>query len=503
MSDLLARLLSLRFTSISSFASSSEARKGTKRGSNATRKYYHQYLRGVARVIPGVEIKVVKEIVPQQLYPSGVVGMIGTADSGPTLKPTAVTSYREVVATFGSAGSLVRDSKLAFMNGVFQVFATRISGSGGQMATATLKASKKRDTVKLTSKSVGEGGNDIDVTVLRGQTDNSVRLEITDGRTSETFDNLTMQQPGSATPPPTNQSYLIDYLNSNSKLVSAENLGAALESPDNNPVYTEVKLQGGTSAPPTKEDYEKALEMLEMEPEVDGVYACDCWDPEVHAAVDAHCKNMSTDAKNRIGVGTVGPNESVDDIVKRSDVLASDRFVTVAPYGVAGAVAGLVSKLSYFESPTFKALTGIASIERRYTPSEQMKLLTAGILPVDAVRGRGIIVVKGITTSKEQISVMRVADHAVRGVKNVADNFIGTLNNARGRLALRERLSGFLLSMEKEGSLVPSVDGTSPAYLVDVYSSQDDFAQGIVRVDVAVRPVRAMDYIYATVTVQA
>jgi hypothetical protein len=35
-----------------------------------------------------------------------------------------------------------------------------------------------------------------------------------------------------------------------------------------------------------------------------------------------------------------------------------------------------------------------------------------------------------------------------------------------------------------------------------VYSSQQDFAQGIVRVDLAVRPVRAIDYIYATVLVQ-
>jgi hypothetical protein len=98
---------------------------------------------------------------------------------------------------------------------------------------------------------------------------------------------------------------------------------------------------------------------------------------------------------------------------------------------------------------------------------------------------------------------MRVADHAVRGVKNVADNFIGTLNNDRGRTALREGLAGFLTGMFKEGSLVPSVDGKSPPFLVDVYSSQEDFAQGIVRADVAVRPVRAMDYIYATLTVEA
>jgi hypothetical protein len=189
--------------------------------------------------------------------------------------------------------------------------------------------------------------------------------------------------------------------------------------------------------------------------------------------------------------------------VKRTEVLASDRFVIVAPYGVAGAVAGLISRLNYFESPTFKPITGIASLERRYTPAEQIELIKAGICCLDAMRGRGIVVVKGITTSSEQISVMRVADRAVRGVKNVSDNFIGTLNSPGGRMALREKLTEFLISIEREGAIVPSVDLKHPAFLVDVYSSEMDFAQGIVRVDIAVRPVRAMDYIYATITVQA
>jgi len=132
-----------------------------------------------------------------------------------------------------------------------------------------------------------------------------------------------------------------------------------------------------------------------------------------------------------------------------------------------------------------------------------MELLKAGVLPIDLHRERGIIAVKGITTTKEQISVTRIADRAVRGVKNVSDNFIGTLNSPGGRLALKEKLTEFLTAMEKEGALVPSTDLKNPAFLTDVYSSQLDFAQGIVRVDIAVRPVRAMDYIYATITVQA
>ena len=56
--------------------------------------------------------------------------------------------------------------------------------------------------------------------------------------------------------------------------------------------------------------------------------------------------------------------------------------------------------------------------------------------------------------------------------------------------------------MTNAGALVPSTDGTDPPFLVDVYSTQQDFAQGIVRIDIAVRPVRAIDFIYATIRVK-
>lgn len=451
----------------------------------------------MVRILPGVEIDVVKEIVPQQLAPSGIVGMIGTAEMGPVLEQTPVTSYREFADKFGSdpSFSLTKDVKQAFQNGVFEIFVTRIEGSGGQKASFKLKAAKKKDTVLLESKLPGESGNKIDVRVGKGSTDNSVLIEIGFEKKVEVFDNLVMDS--------ASDQYLVNILNNKSQLVTAEDLKAPGEFPDNNPIAVEEKLEGGVSGQPKLGDYEKALERLEMESDIDMVLACDVSDPAIFAAIDAHCKNMSKDAKNRIGIGTSPPQASIKDIVKMTETLASDRFVVVAPYGVAGAVCGLTSKLKYYESPTYKALTGIADIERRYMPSEQMELLKAGILVVDVHRGRGIIVVKGISTSKEQISVTRIADHAVRGTNNVADNFIGTLNSPGGRMALREKITEFFLSMDKEGAIVPSTDGKQPSFLVDVYSSQLDFAQGIVRVDIAVRPVRAMDYIYATITVQA
>lgn len=109
----------------------------------------------MARILPGVEIQVVKEIVPQQLHPSGIVGVIGTAEKGPMLIPTPVTSYSEFKDIFGSDAtqSLAKEVRNCFLNGVFQVFATRIEATGSKDASVTLKDEDGATVVKLESKS--------------------------------------------------------------------------------------------------------------------------------------------------------------------------------------------------------------------------------------------------------------------------------------------------------------------------------------------------------------
>ncbi len=451
----------------------------------------------MARIIPGVEIEVIKEIVPQQLNPSGVVAMIGTTEKGDVLTPTHVSSYKEFAEKFGSGDqyTITNDAKQAFQNGVFEVVVTSISGSEGAKASLVLKDQKDRDSVEITAKKFGEAGNNVSIKVEAGSTPDSAKVSISDGMVRESFDNLVMDSSG--------EFYLIDHIKQNSELVTVKDSYSTSKAPNNNPGEIEANLSGGTSGAISKSDYEAALEKLEGDQDVDIVLACDVTDPEIHSLIEAHSMKMSTDAKNRIGFGTVASGESISDICNRTIVMASDRFVLVAPYGNLGALAGLVSRLNYFESPTFKPLSGISKLEKNYTPSEQMEMLKAGMIPLEAQRGRGIIVIKGISTSKEQISVTRIADHSVRGVKNIADLFIGTLNNDSGRIALKGKITEFLMGMEREGSIVPSTDGVEPAYLIDVFSSESDFGQGIVRVDLAVRPVRAMDYIYATIKVEA
>lgn len=450
----------------------------------------------MTRILPGVEIEVIKEIVPQQLNPSGVVGMIGTTEKGPLMEPVHIGTYKEFTEKFGSSTeySVVKDAKNAFQNGVYEIVVVSVSGAGGSKASLVLKNRDDKETVKLEAKSEGDFGNEISVKIE--ETEGSLRLISTDGKTMEVYENLVMDS--------ASDKYLVDHINKNSVLISAADLGLKAKFPKNNPAAVDAKLSGGARGKgPSKSDYESALEKLESEPDVDMVLACDVSDPEIHAIIDAHCKNMSKNAKNRIGIGTVGKGETINDIIKRTNVLSSDRFILAAPYGNASAVAGLISNLKYYESPTFKALSGISDIEKHYSPAELSELLKAGILALEVQRGRGIIVEKGISTSREQISVTRVADHAVRGVKNISDNFIGTLNSPTGRSALKEKITEFFIRMVNEGSIVPSTDLKEPPFLVDVYSSELDFAQGIVRVDIAVRPVRAIDYIYATILVEA
>lgn len=450
----------------------------------------------MTRILPGVEIEVIKEIVPQQLNPSGVVGMIGTTEKGPLMEPVHIGTYKEFTEKFGSSTdySVTKDVKQAFQNGVYEIVVVSVPSSGGEKASVILKNKKDKDTVKLEAHGEGDYGNEISVKVE--ERIDAVTLIITDGKNIEAWENLVMDT--------NSDKNLVDFINKNSKLINAVDLGAKTKFPDSNLAVTECKLSGGIKGKePSKKAYEDALEKLESESDVDMVLACDVSDPEIHALIDSHCKNMSKNAKPRFGIGTVSKGEDIKDILKRTNVLSSDRIVLVAPYGVAGAVAGLISSLNYYASPTFKALSGIADIEKHYSPAELSELLKAGILAIEIQRGRGIIVEKGISTSKEQISVTRVADHAVRGVKNISDNFIGTLNNPTGRSALKEKITEFFIRMAiNDGSIVPSTDLKEPAFLVDVYSSELDFAQGIVRVDIAVRPVRAIDYIYATILVE-
>lgn len=266
-------------------------------------------------------------------------------------------------------------------------------------------------------------------------------------------------------------------------------------------------------ASPTPDDYQSALERLEGVEEVDLVIASvnNQFDKTeernvraIHQSVVAHCTKMADLARNRIGIGSVTASEtnSVQSMLDHANDVRSEYFILAAPTGMEAAVAGLLGRQNYFESPTFKTIASPGAPAGKYTDAQLTQLLNGNVLVVNEKRSLGIIVIKGLLTNGRQVNVQRTANKAVREVKAISDKYIGLLNNEGARNALRQQIFAMLFQMERDGAIVPSTDGKDPSFKVDVYSTQADFAMGIVRVDIAVRPVRAIDYIYARILVK-
>lgn len=440
-------------------------------------------------IIPGVQVSVIKEALPQQLAPSGVLGLVGFTERRPDARADRVSQWSRFVELFGEASAYsVPEARQALENGVSELVMIPLPADAGASARA-------RVSPRLGAKDL------IVVARAPGSWANGWRLEV-EGEGSR-YDLIVRDAGG-------------DEIERHRRLAADDPAGLVraldrsrvlrLESGEGAPSAGVHTLVGGADA--SAEAYAQAIEGLVDEPDVDMVLAAvQDFDREGHAlavyeAVNAHCTLMSGECKGRLGFGQVPPQGRARDHVEALSALRSERFVVSAPHGVVGAVAGMIGSLHYADSPTYKAVVGVARRLAHLPTATQKELLRGHFVPVVNERGRGVIVVHGKTTDGDQINVRRIADRAVRTMKMIGDLFIGRMNNADGRAALKQKLIEALVEMERDGALVPSTDGEDPAFKVEVHSSQADFALGIVRVQMAVRPVRAIDFIYATIVVQ-
>ncbi|HOY01067.1 phage tail sheath subtilisin-like domain-containing protein [Zoogloea sp.] len=469
-------------------------------------------------IIPGVEVTVVKEVLTPQLAPSGVLGLVGIVEKGDKGVGRAA-SWRSYLTSFGGASAFsLPEANPALGNGVFELVVCPVACDSKARFPVRQAGDDKKTAFTLVAKAPGPWGNRITASIASRQVPTGQKADETRG----VFD-LTLQYPGGyrevhrnlSIDPADGNRNVYDVLATQSQLVCIEEardkVKAPMDSPAQAPGAQDLPYALGGAVDADLSAYQAAIARLENEADVDMVLVSvqDTSDTarlgRIYADVISHCDRMSALSQGRIGFGEV-PGNTPEAIKAAADkltgTLVSDRFVLVAPAGVVGAVAGMTGSLDYFQSPTFKRLSGLGEPAPALGVEAQQELLRKSVVPIVAQRGRGIIVLRGLTTDNDQISVRRVADHAVRGVKTIGELFIGRLNNEEGRGALKQKLVEFLVQMQKEGAIVPSTDGTDPAFKVSVYSSQQDFAQGIVRVDLAVRPVRAIDYIYATVLVQ-
>ncbi len=347
------------------------------------------------------------------------------------------------------------------------------------------------------------GASTTGLSVVVAAASGKINVNVFQGGLQEQFADLVMN--------PDDDKFLPYVLLTQSQLVRVRllnSLVAAARLPA--PTAAPAALTGGTS--PTVQQYADAIDLLSDDTRIDLVMAsvesgrADADVRQIHQSLAAHAVRMAENGAPRIAFGSVTANEqkNLGAIKDHAALVRNRRFVLVSPAGAEGAVIGLVGRLNPQDSPTFKPVPLFGISPATYRESELNRLLgpTTNLLVVQDRAGRGVVVLRGLDSTGDQISVTRVADQAIRETKAISENFIGQLNTDDARVALKQQIVATFTRMERAGALVPSTDGTDPAFVVDVYSTQLDFAQGIVRVDIAIRPVRAIDYIYATIRVK-
>lgn len=267
----------------------------------------------------------------------------------------------------------------------------------------------------------------------------------------------------------------------------------------------------------TADKYDAALALLENEiVNIVLLAGQDVTNSDMVAKLQGHLKSTETIHRERIGIIGCNGTTSAEDIIKAAGDAVHDtgRLIYVAP-GVsvkkrnpatglvseetlsgaymAAAVAGLLSSLPVQSSPTNKTLnvTGLAA---NFNYGQLEKLVQNRVLAIE--KREGYRVVKGVTTSTNtawsQITTRRIVDYAIYGVRSACNPYIGKLNNARVRSAMKATLDGFLSRMVASEALV--------GYTLEVSATRAQEIAGQAIVTMTIQPTFSIDYIMVTMT---
>lgn len=461
-------------------------------------------------VLPGTYVEVRSEgLIGVGGIATGVIGVVGTAGRGPVGEPKTVGSYAAAIDLFGAPDSILdpaeADTALSltraighlFAGGARDIYAVRIASDDPVTATYDVLATGGNIGFRLAADSPGSAGNGISGDIVDAGTDATPRFVLT----LETSNRREQFGGGNVTE-------LHDAIADGSRLVVPGELDGA--NATRNLVAQEFALEGGTSNPDVNVTHVAAgLAALETMP-INIVTVAGLGADEIATAVTAHLERTENDAKDRIAVlGAGSPGEANDAGAAIDDAQNDDRVVLCAPglreidpsgvpvvlppAALAAVVAGKIATLAPHISLTNKALPVETDVD--YDSAVVKALLGNRFLVVK--KKLGYQVVQGLTTDPgafRQISVRRIVDYAKAGVRKGSDPYIGKLNNARVRGALKATLDGFLSQMVLDEMLT--------AYELDVNATRAQEINGIAAVTLVLQPTFSIDFVRVTMTLQ-
>jgi hypothetical protein len=473
-------------------------------------------------ILPGTYIEVRAEgLIGVGGIATGNVGVVGTANRGPLDRVTVLSSFGEAQDAFGSydrwpdatadqpkALTLMRAIEQLFKGGASTVYAVRVADTGGAaMASSSWTVTAGAGgggggggapaaLLTLTATSPGSWAEPIEATLdAAGST-----LTLVLGRSKETFPAATAAE-------------LATAVNEGSRLVTASTPSAGDAGTKPTTVTKSATPGGPDNVAISTTQLAAGLALLAPEP-VNIVVAGGFTAKDAAGTVLAHLEATENDGRERIAVLGASSNTPAaiiaDDVSRGSNprlvlvapgIVATDSARTEAsksvrlpaPYAAA-LVAGRMASLAPHVSLTNKDVAA-DDLVVNYSRGQQKQLLTSQVLVLK--KELGIRVLKGITTDTgafRQISVRRIVDYAKAGVRIGSNPYIGKLNNARVRSALKATLDGFLSGMVLDEMLV--------AYTLDVSATRAQEINGQAIVTMTLQPTFSIDFVKVIMNLQ-
>src|SRR5438105_4733803 len=446
-------------------------------------------------ILPGTYIEVRSEgLIGVGGISTGNIGIVGTANKGPISQVQILGSYSEALDLFGSYDrsdsatplTLTRALEQVFKGGGSTVYAVRIaSGTPGTMQWSA--RSNGTELFRISASSPGSWANSIQVTFANS----TLTVEL--GRQKETFTGATAGA-------------LAADINSASRLITATTPSDANRNTAVASVTVVAAGAGSDGANVTTIEVAAGLGLLATQ-SVNIVTVAGMNATAVGGALLAHLEATENDGRERIGVIGASSDDVARIVSDDASAISNPRVILVAP-GIhtqdaprteankqvtlpasytAALIAGRLATLAPHISLTNKDVA-VDGLSAEYTRAAQKQLLTNRVLVLQ--RNLGFRVLKGITTDTgafRQISVRRIVDYAKAGVRIGSNPYIGRLNNARVRAALKATLDGFLSSMVFDEMLT--------AYQLDVSATRAQEIAGVAIVTMTLQPTFSIDFV--------
>jgi hypothetical protein len=475
-------------------------------------------------VLPGTYIEVRAEgLIAVGSIATGNVGIVGTAAKGPVGTAVPIGGAAEAIDVFGPADqvsapaetgaplSLVRAMQQVFAGGGSNLAAVRIAGGTPQPATLTVPASTGNaflltaadpsDPPPPTAPVGGSWGNGIRVVVVDNGSGATPRFRMTLSYRSqrEVFEGSNVSQLRAALEAP-----------GASGLVRVSDPATDQAGSTANLVPLDKTLAGGTSVPAVNATHVAAgLAALEDQ-NVNIVTVAGLGASVVTAPLLAHLTTTVNEGQERIAI--IGASSSdATTVLNDAGGVADGRVVLVAP-GVRVSEPGATARVALPPSATAAIVAGrlaalpphisltnqtlpIEELDQNYSTTVHRNLLLNRVLTVR--RRFGHQIVRGISTDPgafSQISVRRTVDYAKAGTRLGANPYIGKLNNARVRAALKATLDGFFSQMVLDEMLT--------GYQLDVSATRAQEIRGICTVIVTMQPTFSIDFIRVTMNLE-